>query len=114
MGDEPPTGSETKGVGLACMQGLGLPGLDKTEKKEGPMALMGSRCLLEQGTLEQTHRQALREVYKKTGLYAGTGAPWAGQTRASGVVASRSMWKVVEASAGNLGTDPPTGSNGKS
>ena len=24
------------------------------------------------------------------------------------------MWKVVEASAGNLGTDPPTGSNGKS
>ena len=68
LGDEPPTGSETKGVGLACMQGLGLPGLDKTEKRERPMALMGSRCLLEQGTLEQTHRQALREVYEKTGL----------------------------------------------
>ena len=40
------------------------------------MPWRGSTCWLELGTLEKTHRQALEEVYEKTGLKAGSGSPF--------------------------------------
>ena len=40
------------------------------------MPWRGSTCWLELGTLEMTHRQALEEVYEKTGLKAGSGSPF--------------------------------------
>ena len=44
----------------------------------------------------------------RTGLYAGTGAPWAGQDRAKEEKARLARLAMV--SEGNFGVDPPTGS----
>ena len=50
---------------------------------------------------------ALGEILR-TGLNAGTGAPWAGQERAREEKTRRSRLAIV--SEGNFGVDPPTGS----
>ena len=52
---------------------------------------------------------ALRwNIFLRTGLYAGTGAPWAGQERAKEEKARLARLAMV--SEGNFGVDPPTGS----
>ena len=61
-----PLALKTNGLSLACVLGLALPGLDKTEKREELLPLTGA--MLELETLEQTHRQVLKEVYEKNGL----------------------------------------------
>ena len=48
------------------------------------------------------------EYFLRTGLYAGTGAPWAGQERAKEEKARLARLAMV--SEGNFGVDPPTGS----
>ena len=57
-----------------------------------------------------SHRLALRQK-GLTGLYVGTGAPWAGQDREKGRADAIDGVKVL-VRAGNFGADPPTGSKG--
>ena len=91
------------------MQGLGTLGLGRRERREDWVALQLLSCSPEPKTLGPSPPPALvdGQIFK-TGLYAGTGAPWAGQDRAKEEKARLARLAMV--SEGNFGVDPPTGS----
>ena len=67
-------------------------------------------CLRVPRTLGLIHRLALKQN-SWTGLYEGTGAPWAGQEREKGRADAMEGVNVL-VRVGNFGEDPPTGSQG--
>ena len=67
-------------------------------------------CLRVPRTLGLIHRLALKQN-SWTGLYEGTGAPWAGQEREKGRADAMEGVNVL-VRVGNFGEDPPTGSRG--
>ena len=82
--------------------------LDKRERMDGRKAWSGLSCLRVPRTWGTNHQLALRKK-GLTGLYVGTGAPWAGQDREKGRADAIDGVKVL-VRAGNFGADPPTGS----
>ena len=82
--------------------------LDKRERMDGRKAWSGLSCLRVPRTWGRNHPLALRQK-GLTGLYVGTGAPWAGQDREKGRADAIDGVKVL-VRAGNFGADPPTGS----
>ena len=95
-------------VRLACRKGRETLVLDKRERMDGRKAWSGLSCLRVPRTWGTNHQLALRKK-GLTGLYVGTGAPWAGQDREKGRADAIDGVKVL-VRAGNFGADPPTGS----